>query len=64
MVMVLINGLTTENTLEIGSIIKCTELVSSHGLMVENMMVSTMMTRNRDTVYSLGQIIDNTMATG
>lgn len=62
--MVNIDGLTVVNTLVIGSAIKCTALVSSLGLMEENMKVNISMIKNKGMVYLLGQMVGNMMAIG
>ena len=59
-----INGLTEENSLEIGFAIRCMEKDFSLGPMVEDTRASIMMTKNKDTAFSLGQMEESTMALG
>ena len=60
----LIHGLMEEFIMEIGSRTKCMEKEYSHGLTVVNMKVNTLMTRNKDMEFSIGQMVDSTMDTG
>ena len=62
--MVNIDGLIIENTQETGSITKCMELVCSLGPTAESTRENIMMTRNKDMVFSHGQMVDNMMAIG
>lgn len=64
MVMELTNGLTIESIPAIGLTIKCTELVYSHGLTVENTMENITTTRSKDMECLPGLITDSTMDTG
>lgn len=57
-------GLMVVSTVETGSATKCTELVSSPGLMAGSMTVSTSTIRNKVTESSPGPMVDNTMAHG
>jgi hypothetical protein len=50
--------------MENGLTIKCMVKAFSLGLMVEFTMVSTMMTRNKDMVFSLGQMAESMKDTG
>ena len=62
--MVNIDGLIIENTQEIGLITKCMELVSSLGPMAESTRENITMIRNKDMVFSHGQMVDNMMDIG
>ena len=57
-------GLIRGSMKEIGCLIRCKEEELLHGVMGECMKENIMMTRNRDMVYSLGQIIENTQEDG
>ena len=59
-----IDGLTIESILEIGLIIKCTELEYLLGLMEENMKENILTIRNKATEYSPGQMDVNMMVSG
>lgn len=64
MVKECIAGPMAENTKVTGSITKCTAEESLPGLTKGNMRESTMTIKNKDTVYSPGQMEDNMMASG
>ena len=57
-------GLMAEFMMEIGNRIKCMEEEYLPGLMVENMKVNTMMIRNKDMEYSLGQMDESGVVSG
>ena len=59
-----INGLMEENSLEIGFAIRCMEKDFLLGPMVEDTRASIMMTKNKGTAFSLGQMEESTMALG
>ena len=58
------NGSMEENSKELGSIIKCTEMESLHFLMEENTLVNFIMIKNKDMAFLLGQIKNNMMVFG
>ena len=64
MVMEDIDGLTEENIVVIGNATKCMDKVSSLGLMAEDTKDSIMTIRNKDMVFSPGQMEDNMIAIG
>ena len=59
-----INGQMIDNSLVIGSIIKCMEKAYSLGQMVESMKVNIKMIINTVTGYFIGQIRENMMGIG
>ena len=63
-VLVSIDGLTVEHTLESGRTTRCTEREPSLGLMVGSTPVSSSTTEKRDTVYSLGAMAAPTKVAG
>ena len=64
MVMESINGLMEENSQVIGSVTKCMDKVSSLGPMDESIKETISMTKNKDMVFSHGQMVVNMMAHG
>lgn len=58
------SGVKIEDMRESGRIIRCMELVSLSGLMVENMKVSMLMTKNMELEHSIGPMDVNIMDLG
>jgi hypothetical protein len=59
-----INGQTVVNLMANGRIIKCMVKVYLLGLMEDVMKESTLKTRNRDSVHSIGQMAENILDNG
>ncbi len=59
-----IYGKTVVNTMEIGTTTTCMALVFICGMMVGNTKVNIMKTKNKDMVYTHGQMEEGTKDTG
>jgi len=59
-----IDGLMAEAIMENGETIRCMVKAFSPGLMAEDMKESTLKIKNRDSVYSFGQMVANILANG
>lgn len=58
------DGQTAELSKANGSSIKCTVMVSLHGMMAGNTKGIIMMTKNKEEVFSHGQMVEDTMVDG
>lgn len=64
MAKVTTSGVMAELLKDNGNLIRCMVLEFSHGKMVEDMKVNTMMTRNKEEGCSIGLIVVSTMVLG